>query len=174
MWTVAAIKAGMGQADLAVRNLTRQNFEIFHPTFTRKILCRGRLMPQETPLFSGYLMIFIPPGRIFSPIRSTPGVMKLITYRGADGYDHPSPLPPSFVETMQSACTEEVEKQQRRWRLRPGVTVRILNGPFADSIGIVEWSSDQRVRLLISLLNRSGVPVEVGVDDVVVVEEGVS
>ena len=53
--------------------------------------------------------------------------------------------------------------------LGPRTLVRVINGPLISHEGIVTWSNSERVRLLLSVLDRS-VKVELHTGDVMVVD----
>jgi transcription antitermination factor NusG len=85
---------------------------------------------------------------------------------GPDGYNTPSAIDDNFIDQLRCCCV--VKERERVWLLRPGSVVTIVNGPLASHEGIVEWSSERRVRLLLHLLNHS-TSVELAVSDVIAV-----
>jgi transcriptional antiterminator RfaH len=167
MWGVARIKSN--QVALAICNLERQGFPTFNPTFSRRIVVRNKVVRRPEPLFPTYLFVCLAPGQRWVPINSTHGVLRLLVRRGTDGYDEPSIIQDDFIVQLRRCCEAKDALKQRAWQLKPGTTVRILNGPFTMHDGIVTWSSELRVRLLVYLLNRS-VPLELSVTDIAAID----
>ena len=59
MWSVARVKTN--QAHIAARNLVRQGFEIFNPTYAHQAVVRNKVVTQNLPLFPTYLFVELQP-----------------------------------------------------------------------------------------------------------------
>jgi transcription antitermination factor NusG len=164
-WAVARTKFNDA---IAIQNLERQKFEVFNPTIVRRVVDRsGRVVMRPEQIFPTYIFVYLQPEQRWSPINSTFGVLHLLVRRHADGYDHPRWIPDMFIDQLRNGCDDHKDTPTRRWRLRPGMTVRITTGPLQGLGGLVEsMTSDDRVRLLVHIMNRA-VPVTVRVDEVV-------
>jgi transcriptional antiterminator RfaH len=166
-WAVAQNKAGCDH--IASRNLQRQNFEIFNPLLTVRRIIRNKLVHVQEQVFSGYIFILLEPSQRWTPINSTMGILRLITRKGAGFYDEPRYLPDDFVPGLQRRCRVDDDRRKEKWILAPGTLVRVINGPLISREGIVTWSNSERVKLLLSVLDRS-VKVELHPGDVMVVD----
>jgi transcriptional antiterminator RfaH len=143
-------------AHIALRNLIRQDFTVFNPTFEVKKLFRRKLTVVREALFPGYLFVELLPDAHWSPINSTHGVTRLLTYQPADSeYLVPCSIPEALVCGLRGCCNYLVEDAKPVWRLASGTKVKILSGPFAGFGGeIASWSGADRCRLIVWLLNR--------------------
>jgi transcriptional antiterminator RfaH len=160
MWSVARVKTN--QDHVAIRRLGDQGYQTFNPTYVHRVVVRRKVVERISPLFPTYLFIRLDAGQRWAAINSTYGVLKLLTRMGSDGYNEPCRIQDDFVAGLKRCCENSDALRQRAWMLKPGTTVRILNGPFTMHEGVVSWATSQRVQLLIYMLNRI-VPVEVSV-----------
>ena len=97
-WYVAQLKPNA--QGLAITNLQRQGFEVFHPV--RRVTRRagGAFRAALRPLFPGYLFVgadmAAPP---LSRVNATRGVGRLVSFGAA-----PSPLPAQLVAGLRARC----------------------------------------------------------------------
>jgi transcriptional antiterminator RfaH len=99
-----------------------------------------------TPLFPGYIFVsFDPDNAPWRSINGTLGVRRLL---GSDA--RPQPTPPDLVPTLAGRC------QNGLLEVHPfsaGDAVRILSGPFADRIAVIEgMHAADRVRVLLEIM----------------------
>ena len=120
-----------------------------------------RIMTVEM-MFPSYLFVrmALDPGPWYG-VRWTPGVKRIV----GTG-DVPIPVPDEAMRLLMDRCgTEGV----MTWRppLTVGSNVRVLHGPFAGLIGVLERPSSrqERVRVLLHLLGGP-TPVEVDIADI--------
>ncbi|QGZ93391.1 hypothetical protein DSM104635_00201 [Terricaulis silvestris] len=74
--------------------------------------------------------------------------------------DRPLATPAGLVQTLIAASGADGMLDLSR-SLRPGAAARVIGGPFADQLAIVErMTGPDRVRVLLSIMNQT-VPVEV-------------
>jgi transcriptional antiterminator RfaH len=72
----------------------------------------------------------------------------------------PIPAPHGVVESLISA-TDEDGILHPAVLLRPGQTIRIIDGPFADQLGILDHVGNTgAVRILLDIMNRS-IPITI-------------
>ena len=162
MWTVAQVKPK--QVERAIKNLERQHFTVFNPVFTVKRVVKNRVVQVPEPVFPSYVFIKLADGQRWVPINSTFGVRRLLT-RQAEGseYREPAVIGDAFIAALQ--CCSRYDDTDG-WRLEPGTAIRILRGPLAGQTAIVRWSSAERVRFLLNIMNRD-LEVEITVDQAV-------
>jgi hypothetical protein len=85
-WSVCNVHAH--QEPRAVANLVRQSFEAFFPFWVEK---RGKYRkPTAVPAFPGYVFVKLNENTYWSPINSTFGVRRLMTYL-EEGSDYRTP-----------------------------------------------------------------------------------
>ena len=135
---------------LAVKNLTRQGFEIFlplHDSTSRKL---SRFINISKPLFPGYMFIkFDKAESEWHKINNTYGVSRLITFNSIL-----KSIPTRFVDSLMKRY-DASGKLLPIQKLKKGDQVTLLTGPFANFIAIVEkYEADQRIWILMDLMGR--------------------
>jgi transcriptional antiterminator RfaH len=146
-WYVVMTKAG--SEHLALTNLQRQNFTAFLPRrWVTKRRTRGFHSALE-PLFPGYLFVSLDLDiHRWRSINGTYGVSRIVSFG-----DRPAPIGRDVVETFRLSTGENGALIFTE-PMRPGDRVRLISGPFADHLGVLETLDRQgRVRLLINLLS---------------------
>ena len=146
-WYVVMTKAG--SEHLAFTNLQRQNFTAFLPRrWVTKRRTRGFHSALE-PVFPGYLFVSLDLDiHRWRSVNGTYGVSRLVTFG-----DKPVPIGRDVIETFQLSTGENGALVFTE-PMRPGDRVRLVSGPFADHLGVLETLDRQgRVRLLINLLS---------------------
>ncbi len=70
--------------------------------------------------------------------------------------DDPAPVPPDVVAALQRReDSAGFVKLERRQQFAPGERVRVVDGVFADNLGLFEGMADrERVAILLDLLGR--------------------
>jgi transcriptional antiterminator RfaH len=134
----------------AETNLRRQGYRAWLP-FTLKTRRHARRVDTvRAPLFPGYLFVELDLERDgWASINSTYGVRRLLAQDS-----RPEVLPAPFVAGLQASVGEGGACQlDQPDDVEPGRQVKILSGPFAHQIAMVEQLVPrQRVLLLIDLL----------------------
>jgi len=147
-WFILQLKSN--SHDRAKKNLTRQGFETFlplHDTTSRKA---SRFVNTSRPLFPGYMFIrFNRAESEWHKINNTYGVSRLITFNSVL-----RSIPTSFVNSLMKRY-DLSGKLLPIQKLKKGEQVRVLTGPFANFIAIVEkYEADQRICILMDLMGR--------------------
>ncbi len=131
-WYLAQLKPS--GFDRARTNLARQGFASFMPMQKVTRPRCERFSEISRPLFPGYLFVRIPPDQTrWRAINSTYGVARLVALR--DRY--PSVVPSALIAGLRARC-------DLNGRLVPvndlhaGTRVRIVSGPFADTIATID------------------------------------
>lgn len=145
----------------AVSHLDRQGFKTYLPRYLKKRRHARRVEIVRAVLFPCYLFVAIDrQTQRWRCISSTIGVSHLV----CNG-EEPAPVPDSVIAVLR-----EREDEHGLIRLPPhprfatGDKVRLLDGAFADCIGLFEGMKDiERVSVLLDLLGRK-VRVLLGAD----------
>lgn len=130
-------------------------YEVVVPTVEEIELKNGKRRTVERCLYPGYIMVELKiTDDSWYVVRNTPGVTGFVGMG-----NNPTPLRGDSVQgilrRMESAAP------QVRATFKPGQKVRIIEGPFADFIGVVDDIDEERtkVRVLVSFFGRE-TPVE--------------
>jgi transcriptional antiterminator RfaH len=140
----------------AKQRLIAQGFCTFLPMQDRTLRHARRMMTVCRPVFPRYLFVrFDPMTTQWRSINGTIGLDRLIM-RG----EQPEPVRPGVVESL-IASVDDRDRLQFHQTLKRGDRVRLLRGPFAEQLGVLErLGSNDRVQVLLSFLGGP-VPVEV-------------
>lgn len=138
------------QEQVALENLKRQNFECFLPLIRAEKLRRGALQVVQEPLFPRYLFIRLGSGlesQSWSPIRSTVGVSRLVTFGQT-----PAKIHDKLVTDIRSK-TDSAEVQLRHFA--PGEQVVVTDGPFTGMEAIYQMTDgESRVMVMLNILSK--------------------
>jgi transcription antitermination factor NusG len=129
-------------------NLHRQGYRSFAPRVRRTLRHARTTRNVIAPLFPGYIFVIldlsVAPWRC---VNSTIGVASLIM-----GVEKPLPVPTGIVEALVGA-TESSGAVRLDRDLEIGQTLRVLSGPFADTLcRLVELDDKGRVRVLFEFM----------------------
>jgi transcriptional antiterminator NusG len=68
--------------------------------------------------------------------------------------DQPQAVSSQFIVQLMVECYDRSEREPDRVSIEEGSVVRVLNGPFAQFIGICQRSTEERLHILLSLFGR--------------------
>lgn len=148
-WFVAQLKPqGLRRAE---ENLARQGFLSFCPKRLESVIRNSKRMSKEAPLFPGYLFVqFDPSEGGWTSINATRGITRLII----SDIRKPTPLPATFMAGLMARC-DDGGLIGAPPDLEVGDTIRVLSGPFADTIARIETLQDgERIQILMDLMGR--------------------
>jgi transcription antitermination factor NusG len=133
---------------LAHLHLQAQGFRSFVPRFRKTIRHARRLREVVAPIFPGYIFVILDTERDrWRSINGTLGVARLLT-----ALKQPLPVPAGVVEALVSAIDSSGLIVLGR-DLSPGQSVRIVAGPFAGALGVLERLDGKgRVRVLLNIM----------------------
>lgn len=137
--------------------LESQFGEILVPKENLIEIKKGEKKLTKRKLFPAYILVQMEMNeRNWHVVRKTPKVTGFI-----GSPTNPYSLPDEEVEKLTKRIEEESIKPRHKVSFMQGETVRIIDGPFANFMGIVdEVKPDKgRIRVLVSILGRS-TPVE--------------
>src|SRR5277367_120853 len=145
-WFVARVLAH--QENRAQFNLHRLGFRNFLPRLQRTVRHARKLRDTLNPLFPGYIFVIIDLSKHrWRSINGTFGVASLIM-----GADQPMPVPPHVIEALVASC-ENCAVVRLDDGLEIGQKVRILSGPFAETICRLAHLDDRgRVHVLLEIM----------------------
>jgi transcriptional antiterminator RfaH len=136
------------RSDLVVTLLRREGYEVYAPRIR---------MPQKRTgmLFPGY--VFVRVFTIWSPVRWTPGVTRLLMTTE----DRPARVPDAVIAEIRSREVRGFVKLPKPpGALEVGQRVRITNGMFTGKLAIYQGQSNaERERVLLELLGGQLVPM---------------
>jgi transcriptional antiterminator RfaH len=133
-------------------HLARQGFETYLPRYLKRRRHARRVEMVPAPLFPRYLFVVIDVAtQRWRSISSTIGVTQLIC-----AGDLPAPVPSRVVELLKQREDDKgLVVLPPQPTFTAGDKIRILDGAFADCIGLFEGMRDfQRVSVLLDLLGR--------------------
>lgn len=144
VWYLVQCKAN--QDERAEINLVNQGYTCFRPTHRRERVLQGRARIVRESLFPGYLFIQLGSDENWSPLRSTRGVLRIVSFGG-------KPLP--VDDAVIAQLYEHDSGAPVEARFACGERVRINEGPFVELEAIfLAMDGEQRVVLLMTLLQR--------------------
>lgn len=131
--------------------LDQAGIEVYCPRIRKPLGRANQKSWKVVPLFPGYLFAQFDFGRDYPRVRWTPGLVRVVMSGGT---------PLAVTETMLSSV-RQMEKEGIRLLLRPvrwkpGVRVRVGQGPFTGFEGQVAATlkGGDRVRILLELFRR--------------------
>ncbi len=130
-------------------------FQVVVPTVEEIEIRDGKRRTMERCLYPGYIMVQMTlTDDSWYVVRNTPGVTGFVGMGNT-----PTPLRTEAVQGILRRM--EAAAPQVRATFKPGQKVRIIEGPFADFIGVVDDIDEERtkVRVLVSFFGRE-TPVE--------------
>ncbi len=136
----------------AEEHLRRQSFAVYLPRYLRQRRHARKSEIVSRPLFPRYLFVLLDLTKDrWRSIQSTFGVSHLVT-----AGDEPLHVPDRVVEEIRAREDSEGYVQLGLPAgVGPGSQIRLLDGVFADSKGVLERISDERrVAVLLQLLGR--------------------
>ena len=132
----------------AEHHLRRQGFRAFLPRFQKKVRHARQIKTILAPVFPGYLFVALDIEKDrWRSINGTFGVARIIT-----AYEQPAVVPKGVVERLV-ASVDDKGLVIFDDGLRLGNRVRILEGPFADTFGVLERLDDRgRIKILLEIM----------------------
>lgn len=136
----------------ALANLRNQGYRAYLPRYLKWRSHARRREQVPAPLFPRYLFVALDVTRDrWRSIRSTMGVCDLVAVG-----DRPAPVPPGVVEEiLAQEDSRGYVTISRRTPFHKGAPLRVVDGAFADCVGLFEYEDDdERVIVLLELLGR--------------------
>lgn len=154
-WYVIKTKPNL--ENFAADNLRNQHFKVFFPKYKEMIMQRKKQVLRIQPLYPSYIFVCFDINESkWKCINNTRGVAGIL---GMSGEDSASALPRGFVEDMlrrvdRNGFVELFESVVNLVKMSPGDKVRIKDNRYSGLVGICCESTEKRVSLFLTLLNR--------------------
>jgi transcription antitermination factor NusG len=135
--------------------LQQKGVEVFLPRVITSSRSRNRKLLLTLPLFPGYLFVHTTLDTYdYLQILKAPGVVRIL------GNGRPTPVPEETVGSVRAIV--ESDQPFYPWRyLEKGKQVRVLEGPLAGTIGVIQGRKEKKRRLIVSVeLFQRSVAVE--------------
>lgn len=164
------IHAYSGQEDRVKRNLelristmdmTDKIFQVIVPTEDELEIKDGQRKAVAKRIFPGYILVEMTmDDESWYVVRNTPGVTGFISAED-ESDNRPKPVPLEAQEVDAILNQAPVDTPRMRINLEKGQSIRIVDGPFVDFLGVVDEVSEERakVKVLVSFFGRE-TPVE--------------
>jgi transcriptional antiterminator NusG len=136
-------------------NATDKVFEVVIPTEDELEIRGGQRRTVTRKIFPGYVLVhMVMDDESWNVVRNTPGVTGFV-----GGGNKPSPLADEEVNRILKQMVEGSPKVKVGFE--KGQSVRVVDGPFIDFVGIVDEVNTEKgkVRVLLTLFGRE-TPVE--------------
>ena len=130
-------------------------FQVIVPTEEEIEVKEGQRRTVERKIFPGYLLVeMINTDESWSVVRNTPGVTGFVSAQDEKGRPIPTPLDEEEVKAILKRMRAETPRV--KVGLNKGQSVRIIDGPFTDFIGLVEdvYPDKGKVRIMVSFFGR--------------------
>jgi len=134
----------------AALQLGNQGFRTFMPKRRKTVRHARQIRNVIAPLFPRYFFVALDLNRDqWRSVNGTFGVSRLVM-----GAELPHPVPRGVVEAL-IASTDGDGFLNLAENLKPGSAVRLMTGPFAEQLAILEQLDDAgRVQVLLDILGR--------------------
>ncbi|HXY59943.1 MAG TPA: transcription termination/antitermination NusG family protein [Methylocystis sp.] len=128
--------------------LAAQGFRSFLPRRIKTVRHARRLRQVNAPVFPRYLFVALDLDRDrWRSVNGTFGVASLFM-----GDDRPLPAPFGVVETLIGS-TDRLGRLCFAPQLRPGQRIRLVSGPFAEALGVLDRLDDHgRIEVLLEIM----------------------
>lgn len=154
-WHVASVKPFHEM--IAEQGLRNKGFQPFNPKVYTQRIVRGARTWTERPYIPGYIFIRFDPveDANWPKINFVRGIQSLL-YSASE---KPAPIKEVAMAVILERCNGDRVKAEdidaALTRVIPtGANVRINEGPFEHHVGKVDWSDEDRVRVVLSLFGR--------------------
>jgi len=145
-----------------IESMDAQNqiFQVIIPTEKEIEVREGQKRTVERKIFPGYLMVeMVMDDKSWNVVRNTPAVTGFVSAQDSEGKLVPVPLEEEKVQQVKKQMESEVPRVKVGFT--KGQSVRIVDGPFIDFVGVVDEVSPEKgkVKVLVSFFGRE-TPVE--------------
>lgn len=131
--------------------------EVMVPTEEVVEMKKGARVNSERKFFPGYVLVkMVMSDDAWHIIRNTPRVSGFLGSR-----NKPQPITEAEAQRIIKQMTEGIERPRTAIEFESGEQVRVIDGPFASFVGVVEEidAEKMRLKLSVSIFGRS-TPVE--------------
>lgn len=135
-------------------------FQVVVPTEDEMEIKDGQRRTVARKIFPGYIMVeMVMDEESWHVVRNTPGVTGIVSTQDDKGKIEPVPLDEEEVKSI----LKQMESKTPRVRVgfSSGQSIRIIDGPFIDFIGVVDDINEEKgkIKVMVSFFGRE-TPVE--------------
>ncbi|MEE6206971.1 MAG: transcription termination/antitermination protein NusG [Alphaproteobacteria bacterium] len=121
--------------------------EVFVPVENVIEIRRGTKVNAEHKFFPGYILVKMElSDETWLVVKNTPRVSGFLGSR-----NKPQPISDAEVEKIMNQVKEGVERPQTNVNFETGEQIRVIDGPFASFVGVVEDVDTEKSRLKVSV-----------------------
>lgn len=132
---------------IILKNMQDKILDVFVPTENVVEIRKGKKVEAERKFFPGYILVRMEMSdETWLVVKSTPRVSGFL-----GGRNKPQPISDSEVEKIMNQIKEGLEHPQTNVTYETGEQVRVIDGPFASFVGIVEEVDSEKSRLKVSV-----------------------
>ena len=135
-------------------------FQVVVPTEDEMEIKDGQRRTVAKKIFPGYIMVeMVMDEESWHVVRNTPGVTGIVSTQDDKGKIEPVPLDEEEVKHILKQMESEIPRVKVGFSR--GQSIRIIDGPFIDFIGVVDDLNEEKgkVKVLVSFFGRE-TPVE--------------
>jgi transcriptional antiterminator NusG len=135
-------------------------FQVVVPTEDEMEIKDGQRRTVARKIFPGYIMVeMVMDEESWHVVRNTPGVTGIVSTQDDKGKIEPVSLDEDEVNSILKQMESETPRVKTGFTR--GQSIRIIDGPFIDFIGVVDDISEEKgkIRVLVSFFGRE-TPVE--------------
>ena len=121
--------------------------EVLVPTENVVEIRKGKKVDAEHKFFPGYILVRMElSDETWLVVKNTPRVSGFLGSR-----NKPQPISDAEVEKIINQMKEGIERPQTNVNFETGEQIRVIDGPFASFVGVVEDVDVERSRLKVSV-----------------------
>jgi len=135
-------------------------FQVVVPTEDEMEIKDGQRRTVARKIFPGYIMVeMVMDEESWHVVRNTPGVTGIVSTQDDKGKIEPVPLDEEEVKYILKQMESEIPRVKVGFSR--GQSIRIIDGPFIDFIGVVDDLNEEKgkVKVMVSFFGRE-TPVE--------------
>ena len=135
-------------------------FQVVVPTEDEMEIKDGQRRTVAKKIFPGYIMVeMVMDEESWHVVRNTPGVTGIVSTQDDKGKIEPVPLDGEEVKHILKQMESEIPRV--RVGFSRGQSIRIIDGPFIDFVGVVDDLNEEKgkVKVMVSFFGRE-TPVE--------------
>ena len=135
-------------------------FQVVVPTEDEIEIRDGQRRTVAKKVFPGYILVeMIMDDESWHVVRNTPGVTGIVSSQDDKGRIEPVPLDETEVQSILKQM--EAETPRVKVGFSRGQSIRIIDGPFIDFVGVVDDINEEKgkVKVMVSFFGRE-TPVE--------------
>lgn len=139
------------QEQTAIVNIERQGFEAYCPSIMRTRRHARKVDQVRRPLFPSYVFARLDGKKLqWRPLLSTYGVQSVVRFSNKLGF-----MPDGLIEDLRDNEHAGNLQQLAAPKIRPGMQVKMMDGPFQDIIAkVLSLPEKDRVWLLLDIMGR--------------------